>query len=122
MFCNTVCVENVPYSLNPASRTIAQYMLTGDTSSDRMPRAFLTDGERAAVADDPEMDDSTKSSHLSRVRGKLERLKEDARLLREHRPEMYEPFRDAVVEEELTDRIERLEREVDALQEQLDEG
>lgn len=120
-FAVTGCVEYSPYSLIPPSRTIAQYMLTGDTDRDHMPRAFLTDGERAAVADDPEMDASTKSSHLSRVRGKIGRLKADAQLLREHRPEMYEPFRDAVVEEELDERIERLEQEVAALREQLDE-
>jgi len=82
-----------------------------------MTRALLTDGERAAVRDDPEMDDSTKSSHLSRVRGKMERMEEDARLLCRHRSEIYEELRDSVVGEELSERIERLEREVEELRE-----
>jgi len=92
-------------------------MLNGDAEHERMTRALLTDGERAAVRDDPEMDDSTKSSHLSRVRGKMDRMEEDARLLRRHRLELYEQLRDAVVEEELSERIERLEREVEELRE-----
>jgi len=91
-----------------------------DTEHERMTRALLTDGERAAVRDDQGIDDSTKSSHLSRVRGKMDRMEEDARLLRRHRPELYKQLRDAVVEEELDERIKRLEREVEDLREQLD--
>jgi len=94
-------------------------MLNGDAEYERMTRALLTDGERAAVRDDPEMDDSTKSSHLSRVRGKMDRMEEDARLLRRHRPELYEQLRDAVVEEELDERVQRLEEEVEDLRAQL---
>jgi len=85
-----------------------------------MTRALLTNGERAAVSDDPEMDDSTKSSHLSRVRGKMESMEEDARLLRRHRPEIYEQLRDAVVEEELDERIARLERELEQLRDRVE--
>jgi uncharacterized protein (UPF0335 family) len=44
-------------------------------------------------------------------------MEEDARLLRRHRPELYEQLRDVVVEEELSERIERLEREVEELRE-----
>jgi len=96
-------------------------MLNQDAKHERMTRALLTDGERAAVRDDPQMDDSTMSSHLSRVRGKMDRMEEDARLLRRHRPEIYEQLRDAVVEEELDERIERLEREVEDLRKRLDD-
>jgi chaperonin cofactor prefoldin len=96
-------------------------MLTGETEPERMSRAFLTDGERAAVQDEREMDASTKSSHLSRVRGKMERMEEDAKILRQHRPELYEQLRDAVVEEELDERIERLERELEELRAKLEE-
>jgi hypothetical protein len=60
-------------------------MLNGDAEYERMTRALLTDGERTAVRDDSEMDNSTKSSHLSRVRKKMGRMEEDARLLRQHR-------------------------------------
>lgn len=97
-------------------------MLKEDTGSDqRMTRAFLTDGERDAVRDDAEMDASTKSSHLSRIRGKLGKLEEDAKLLREHRPELYEEVRDAVMEEELVERVENLEQEVEELRERVPE-
>ena len=92
-------------------------MLNQDAEHERMTRALLTDGERAAVRDDPQMDDSTMSSHLSRVRGKMGRMEEDARLLRQHHSDIYDRLCDAVVEEELSERIERLEHEVEELRE-----
>jgi len=94
-------------------------MLTPDGDTDQMTRALLTDGERDAVRDDDEMEAGTKSSHISRVRGKMDRMEEDARLLRTHHPELYEQLRDAVVEEELNERIERLEREVEELRNEV---
>lgn len=95
-------------------------MLNPDTNGhERMTRALLTDGERDAVRD-ADMDPSTKSSHLSRVRAKIPELREDAQLLRRHRPDMYQDVRDAVVEEEIDERIRRLEAEVAELREQLD--
>lgn len=96
-------------------------MLT-DPERERMARALLTDGERAAVRGDEEMSASTRSSHLSRVRGKLSELETDAQLLRENDPDLYEQVRDAVVEEELTARIERLEAEVEELREEVAEN
>jgi len=95
-------------------------MLT-ETGDGDMTRALLTDGERDAGRDDPEMDAGTKSSHLSRVRSKLDRLREDARLLREHRPEIYDDAREAFVGEEIDERVDRLEQEVERLQEKYDE-
>jgi len=85
-----------------------------------MARALLTDGERKALTDE-DMDDNTRSTHLSRIKNKLDRLSEDARLLREHHPEMYEDAREAFISEEIDERVDRLEREVERLQEQLDE-
>jgi hypothetical protein len=87
----------------------------------RMTRALLTDGERAAVEDDPDMDGNTKSSHLTRVRRKIVRMKEDARLLREHRPELYDDLCEAVVEQEMENRMAQLEQEMEALREQMDD-
>jgi len=95
-------------------------MLTGDAATEDMTRAFLTDGERAAVRDSEDMDASTKSSHLSRIRGKFGEMETEARLLRQHRPEMYEQLHEAVVEEALDERIERLEQQVETLQAQLE--
>lgn len=85
------------------------------------PRALLTDAERKAVRQDPEMDTSARSTHRSRIRGKLDRLREDVRLLRQHRPEIYNGAFDVFVEEELNQRIERLEEEVDELQDRLED-
>lgn len=93
-------------------------MLTGYTPA-RMTRALLTDGERAAVEDDSDMDGNTKSSHLTRVRRKTVRMKEDARLLRKHRPELYDDLRAAVVEQDMEEQIERLEQEMEALRDQV---
>ena len=86
----------------------------------RMARALLTDGERQALTDE-DMDDNTRSTHLSRIKNKLERLSEDARILRENNPELYEQAREQFCEEELDERVQRLEEEVEALRSQLDE-
>ncbi len=86
-----------------------------------MARALLTDGERKALTDE-DMDDNTRSTHLSRIKNKLDRLSEDARLLRENRPEIYDDAREAFVAEEIDERVDRLEREVERLQEKYDDG
>lgn len=93
-------------------------MLNGEGDTGEMARAFLTDGERAAIQGDPEMTAETRSTHLSRIRAKIGKLEEDAKVLREHDPELYEEVRDAVVEEELMERIRRLEEEVEELREE----
>lgn len=85
-----------------------------------MVRALLTDGERDAVRDADGMDDNTKSSHLSRVRRKFKRLAEDAELLQQHRPEMYDDMRASVCERPLEFRIEHMERQLDALDDRVD--
>lgn len=85
-----------------------------------MRRALLTDGERDALTDD-QMDQNTRSTHLARIKNKIGRLGEDMRLLREHKPELYEQVRAEVCEEELDERVQRLEEEVSELRAQLDE-
>lgn len=95
-------------------------MLT-ETGDGDMTRALLTPGERDAVRDDPEMDAGTKASHLSRVRGKLDQLQEDARLLREYREEIYEEAREAFVEDELDDRMKRLEEKLEQRDNRVDQ-
>jgi len=62
------------------------------------------------------MDSNTRSTHRSQVKRKLrERMPDDARLLREHDPELYELLWDAVCREQLEERVERLENEVEEL-------
>lgn len=80
-----------------------------------MVRALLTDAERRAVEDDPEMSHSNKTSHLARVKRKIGRLGDDADQLRAHRPEIYEQLHESVCREDIEDRITVLETEVQQL-------
>lgn len=57
---------------------------------DSHARALLTEGERRAVMGAEDMSDNSKASHLSRIRNKLDRFREDARLLRQNREDIYE--------------------------------
>lgn len=84
-----------------------------------MSRALLTDGEKKAVRGDEGINEGSQTTQLSRVRRKIEKMQEDAQLLREHQPEMYDDLREAVVGEELEDRMERLENEVEELREEV---
>ncbi|QIO25500.1 hypothetical protein [Haloarcula sp. JP-L23] len=87
-----------------------------------MPRALLTDGERDAIRGD-EMDESTRSSHRSRIRKKLnERMGEDADLLRRHEPELFNLLHEQVCEKVYDQRIAELEARIDELEGRLDEG
>lgn len=90
--------------------------------NNEMARALLTDGERRALDPESDMDQNTRTTHLSRVKNKMELLQEDARLLREHRPDLYEAMHESVCEEEIDERVERLEDQVENLQEQLEDG
>jgi hypothetical protein len=87
-----------------------------------MARALLTDTERKALDPDSDMDQNNRTTHLARVKNKIDPLAEDARLLREHRPDLYERAHEAVCEEEMDERVARLEEQVEELQEQLDEA
>lgn len=85
----------------------------------RMPRGLLTNAERDAVRGD--VDDPNKhSTYIARVKGRMERVQEDAEMLREYRPDLYEKLHGAVCEEELDERVKRLEEEVGHLRAQLD--
>jgi phage shock protein A len=97
-------------------------MCTEAASEDeQMGRALLTDGERDAIRGEGDASPETRSTQLSRVRRKIEQMEEDAQLLREHRSEMYEDLRDAVLGEDIEKRFERLENEVEELREQVED-
>jgi hypothetical protein len=85
-----------------------------------MARALLTDGEREALTND-EMDQNSRSTHISRIKKKLSLLGEDARILREHAPDLYGQAREEFCEEELDERVQRLEQEIEELRAELDE-
>lgn len=86
-----------------------------------MVRALLTDGEWQAVQDDGEMDQNTKSSHISRVKHKIDKMADDSDHLRTHRPGLYERLYEAVCEEDVETRIELLETEVRELNQRVAE-
>lgn len=100
-------------------RTIVPYMSQRAVGDGRMARALLTEGERDALTDE-EMDSNTRSTHMNRIKNKLGALGEDARILRENAPEIYEEAREEFCEAELDERIERLEDEVQDLRDQVD--
>lgn len=92
-------------------------------ADDCMTRALLTDGERAALRGDETVDHSTRSSHRSRVKKKLnDRMDEDARILREYAPDLYDRLHESVCEEQMVERVERLEQEVEELRAELENG
>lgn len=88
----------------------------------QMSRALLTDGEKKAVRGDEDVNEGSRTTQLSRVRRKIEKMQADAQLLREHQPEMYDDLREAVVGEELEDRLERMENEIKELREEVRDG
>lgn len=108
--------SNVIY---PAYETWVYMSAPGD-SLRTMVRSLLTDGERQAVKDSDEMDANTKSSHLSRVKRKIERMRQDAADLKEHRPGLYDGLYEAVCKQTVEQRLQALERRVDDLEERTD--
>jgi chaperonin cofactor prefoldin len=96
-------------------------MSQGEVEHSEMTRALLTDGERKALTDD-EMDDNARSSHLARIKNKLDLLSEDAKILRQNAPELYERARDEFCSEEMDERIDRLESEVETLRTEIRES
>jgi KaiC/GvpD/RAD55 family RecA-like ATPase len=87
-----------------------------------LPRAFLTPGEREAADPESDMDPDIRSAHLSRVRRKIEKMRGDMEVLRDHRPEIARQLEEAVCREQLEGRIRRLEAEVEALREQSEQA
>lgn len=84
-----------------------------------MPRAFLTESERRAVRGDEDMNPNSRSTYIARIRNRFEAMEEDARILRENRPDLYEQLHEVVCEEDIDERIARLEKQMAELS---DEG
>lgn len=62
-----------------------------------MARGLLTDMERKALRGEIE-DANQRSTYISRVRTRIEdRVNEDAKILRENQPELYEVLQDQVL-------------------------
>lgn len=85
------------------------------------PRALLTEGEREAIDPESDMTPNNRRSHMWRIRRKIEKMEEDAHDIRKHRPEMYENLHSSVCDEEVDDRIDRLEEEIADLRSRHDD-
>lgn len=83
-----------------------------------MSRGLLTPAEKRAIRGE-ESDTNKHSTYIARVKRRMELVEEDARLLRAHRPDLYERLHGAVCEEDLDERVQRLEQEVSDLREQV---
>jgi hypothetical protein len=81
------------------------------------PRALLTEAERRALSGG-EMDSNNRSTHIARVRQKIDRLGEDAQLLEETHPELYRKAQECF-RPPLQERISQLETEVEDIKEQF---
>jgi protein subunit release factor B len=92
-----------------------------DASPAYMSRGVLTQAEQRAVRGE-EDDQNKHSTYIARVKQRMTLVEEDARLLRTHRPDLYEQLHAAVCEEDLDERIQHLEQQVAALQEQTAEA
>lgn len=84
------------------------------------PRALLTDRERAAVREDPDMNPNTRSTHFTNIQRKIPKLREDMMLLQDHQPEYYEQAYANICEASMSDRVDELESQVQVLNRRLD--
>lgn len=87
---------------------------------DDMPRALLTDRERDVVTKKEDIPRGTKSTLLSRIESKIEIMQEDARLLREHQPELASDLHRAVCEEPLEERLTDVEKELEQTKQRVE--
>jgi hypothetical protein len=61
-------------------------------------RGLLTDREREIITGEAEVSDSYQYRVASRIRNKIERMEEDASILKEHRTDLLEELQDVVCE------------------------
>lgn len=86
-----------------------------------MPRALLTDRERDVITNPESVPKGSRSTLLSRIEAKMEVMAEDARLLREHNPELANELHQAVCKREFDERVNELEAEIQEIKRRLDE-
>lgn len=84
-----------------------------------LPRALLTSGERDAIRGDEDMDQNTRNSHLSRIRRKMVKMREDAELLRKHHNELSRDLEDAVCRKSIDERLEQMDERIEDLDSRL---
>ena len=79
---------------------------------DDIPRAFFTDGERAALRDESEISDNARRTHLSRIKRKMPKLGDDWEFANEHAPEIAEMMQEQICEPSIEARLDRIEAEL----------
>ena len=62
-------------------------------------RAVMTAADRERISGEADVPDSKRYEAATRVRKRIEALQEDAEILAEHHPALYEELREAVCEE-----------------------
>lgn len=95
--------------------------MESESASVSVVRALLTEAERQAVRGDEDLSQNQISTYVARVKQRMDAMREDADLLREHRPDVYERLHEAVCEEDIDTRVERLEEQVETLQAELEQ-
>lgn len=86
-------------------------------TSEIMSRGILTDAEKRAIAGEIP-DENRTSTYISRAKKRIEsEVAADAEFLRENRVDLYDLLHEAVCEQELAERVEELENEVEELRE-----
>ena len=66
---------------------------------DKDYRALLTDREREIISGDADVSDSYRYRVVSRIRDKIERLEQDATVLRDHHQGLADELEEAICEE-----------------------
>jgi len=62
-------------------------------------RAILTTTDRERISGKADVPDSKRYEAVSRVRQRIKQLEYDAKLLKEHHPELYEELQESVCED-----------------------
>jgi len=62
-------------------------------------RAVMTATDRERITGEADVPDSKRYEAASRIRKRIEELEGDAKILKEHHPELYEELQDAVCKE-----------------------
>lgn len=63
-------------------------------------RAIMTTTDRERISGEADVPDEKRYQAVHRVRNRIEELEQDAEILAEHHPELYEELHEAVCDEE----------------------
>lgn len=70
-----------------------------DTTGVGRYRAIMTTQDRERITGKADVETNKEYQTISRIRSRVEELREDAEILREHHPELYDELQEAVCED-----------------------